>query len=80
MVVEIAGDDLLAGGADGAGEFGIELAQLLVGTRGGVLDDTEGAEDGAGHALPADLEVLEGALGLGAPVAVGGDLHGAHGV
>ena len=80
VVVEFAVDDLLGGAADGVGDFGVELAELLVGGGGGVLDDAHGADDRARHALAADLEVLDRALGLCAPIAVGGDLDLAHGV
>ena len=78
MIVELAVDDLAGSGANGIGEVPVELAEVLVRGRGGVLDHAEGAEDGAGHALAADAEVLERALGLGAPVAIGGDLDGPH--
>ena len=42
------------------------------------LIDGERADDLDRHPLAADLEVLERALGLGAPVAVGGDRDLAH--
>ena len=54
--------------------------QLGVHLGGGGLDDRERPQEGAGEAVPRDLEVLEGALGLGAPVAALLDLDLAHGV
>ncbi|MNI46339.1 hypothetical protein D3C73_1007980 [compost metagenome] len=80
MVVQLALDDFVGGGDDGVGQFGVQLAQVAVGLGGGALDDAQGADDRQGHLLPADLEVAERTLGLGAPVAVRGDLDGAEGV
>ena len=47
-------------------------SRLTSGAR--LLEDAEGADHLAREALAADPEVLERALGLGAPVAVGGNL------
>ncbi len=50
----------------------VEAAQLHVGFRRGALDDAEGADQRLRHAVAADLEILQRALGLRAPIAVGG--------
>ena len=71
----------LAGGVDdqrGAGL--VHLAQLGVGHRGGFFEQPERPDDGPGHLVFADGEVNERALGLRAPVGVGGNLDGPHGV
>lgn len=49
---------------------------------GSALENTECLDDGRGHAVLGlvDAEVLEGSLGLGAPVLVGGDLDLAKGI
>ena len=52
-------------------------AQLEVHERRGLLEDAERVDQLARHPVVADREVVEGALGLGAPVAVGGDVDGA---
>ena len=74
LVVELAVDHLLRGLADRLGELGIELAEPHVDPGRRELDDAERADQRRRHALAADLEVLQRALGLGAPVAVGLDL------
>ena len=52
----------------------------LVHPRRGQLDDAERPDEGGRHALAADAEVLQAALGLGAPVVVGRDLDRPEGV
>jgi len=80
VVVQLAFDHFIGGGDDGVGQLGVQLAQVAVGLGGGALDDAQGAHDRQGLLFPADLEVAERALGLRAPVAIGGDLDGAEGV
>ena len=80
MVVELAVDDLLGGCDDVLRQLGVKLAEFEVCFGGGALDDAQGANDGPGLLFPADLEVAEAALGLGAPVDGGVDLDGAEGV
>ncbi|KAI3478944.1 hypothetical protein L1887_59065 [Cichorium endivia] len=79
--VELAGDDLVGGLADGVSDLGVET-ELLVDGGGGLLEHAKGLDERLGHALlgSANVKVLEGALGLGAPVAVGGHLERAEGV
>jgi hypothetical protein len=57
-------------------------AVLHVDRRSSALEDTESAHNGWGHAVLGlvDLEVLEGALGLGSPVLVRRDLNFAKGI
>ncbi len=80
VVVELASDDFIAGGADGLDALIIHALglDLVVGEGGGFLEDAESVRDLAGHDLDADLEVLVAALRLCGPVAVGGHLHFAH--
>src|SRR5690606_12334266 len=75
VVVEVAGEDLVADARDEVGLVAPEPRELGVPLRGGPLEHGEAADHLAGHPLPADLEVLARALGLGPPVAVGGDPH-----
>ena len=78
VVVEFPFDDFPRGDAYRLGAPGVQLAEALVDGRGGVLDDGERAEHLHGHLLAADLEVLERALRLRAPVPVGGDADHSH--
>jgi len=80
VVVELAVDHLLGRGDDGRADLRVEAAQLHVGLGGGALDDAQGPDHRPRLLLPADLEVAEAALRLGAPIDVGGDLDGAEGV
>jgi hypothetical protein len=65
-------------------KLGVELTKTESNIDGGssALENTECLDDGRRHAVLGlvDLEVLEGSLSLGAPVAVGGDLDLAKGV
>ena len=80
MVVELAGDHFIAGGADGLDALIVHALglDLVVGEGGGFLEDAESVRDLARHDLNADLEVFVTALRLRGPVAVGGHLHLAH--
>ena len=64
-------DHLLRGLDDRACAAGIEQAERAVRLGGSALDDAERADQRARHALAADPEILDRALGLRAPVAVG---------
>src|SRR5262249_12553009 len=75
--VVLSGNDLVGGGDDGVGLGFVEDAELEVHLRGGALDLSESANEAGGHAVGADLEVLQRPLRLRAPEAVGGDLDGA---
>ena len=57
-----------------------QRAELAVGQRGGLLEHAERADHRPGKVLPADAEVMQRSLGLGAPVAVRGDRDLAHAV
>ena len=74
FVRQLAVDHLLGGFGDGLRELAVELPELAVDPGGGQLDDPERPDEGRRHALAADLEVLQGALGLGTPIAVRLDL------
>src|SRR5262249_57703594 len=65
---------------DRAGAFAIEEAEILVDEGARLLDQAERPDHLARKALAADLEMFERALRLRAPVAVGGNLDGAHAV
>ena len=76
MIVELTLDDVLRRFNDRVAELFVELAQSHVGFGRGALDDAEGAHDRCRLPLPTNLEIAEAALGLRAPVAVGGDFDG----
>ena len=80
VVVELAGDDLVAGLRDVVRDVGGQLAQLGVGQGRGLLQDAEGAHHRASphEGVASNVEVVQRTLGLSAPVAVRGDLNGAH--
>ncbi len=80
MIVPLAFGDLACGLIDGVAQFGVELAKLHVGPRGGLLLPGESADQGPRHGAFADREVFQGALGLRPPIAVGGNLYLADGV
>ena len=77
FAVVLAVDHLLRRHDDGFGELRIEIAQRVIGLGRALLDDAERADQGKRHALAADLEVAEAALGLRAPILAGGDFDGA---
>ena len=69
MVVEGAGHDLVGSRHDRIGELAVQRTIALVHLRRRTLHDAERAHQGQRHALAADLEVLQAALGLRAPIA-----------
>ncbi len=77
LAIVLAFDHLLRRRHDGLGELGIEVAQRVIGLGGAFLDDAERPDEGKRHALAANLEVAEAALGLRAPILAGGDFEGA---
>src|SRR5271154_738825 len=80
MVVEFSLDYLLGGLYHKLGFLRRQLAEFLVHFRAGALEQAECANDGARHPIEPDCEVQQRALGLRAPVAIGGDLDRAHAV
>ncbi len=70
MIVEFAFDHLLRRLHHGLTQLRIELAECHVGLRAGTLHNAERADNGLGLCLPADLEVAEAPLRLGAPIAI----------
>src|SRR5688572_9136854 len=80
MIVELGVDHLLRGLGDGAGALSVDQLERQVHLGRGALDDAKRADQRPRHALGADPEVLNGTLGLRAPVAVGCDLDRAEGV
>ncbi len=80
MVVEFSADDFVGCLGDEAGLFGGEFAEILIDQRSGFFEDAEGANQLGRHGVFADVEVDEGAGGLGAVVAVDGDFDLAHAV
>ena len=71
-----AGNDLVGGLGDGGGAGVVEQAKTLVHPRRGTFDEGQGADDLDRLAFARDVEVLQGALGLGAPQPVGRDFDG----
>ena len=78
--VERALGDLVRGLDDEVGAPVVELAEVAVDGGGGALQDPERPDEGLGHRLGADVEVVQGALGLRAPVVVSGDFDLPHAV
>ncbi len=62
-----AAQDLVGGGHDGLGLAGGQQPQGVVDPGTGGLDAGQGMDDLHGLALPRDVEVVQGALGLGPP-------------
>eukprot|EP01136_Pigoraptor_vietnamica_P003255 Opistho-1_new@32269 len=77
FVDQLAADDLVGRLHDGISDLRVE-AKLHVDLCRRLLENTEGLDEGLGHALTvtANLKVLERALRLRAPVTVGGDVDG----
>ncbi|EMA65853.1 30S ribosomal protein S5 [Halorubrum kocurii JCM 14978] len=75
LVVVLARDDLVGGGDDRVGGVVVDEVQVAVRLRGRLLDDAERADEPPAHRDPRDREVLDGALGLRAPVGVRRHLH-----
>ena len=81
MVIELSGDDFVANLADELALLFGEHTQLLVGDGCGLFQESEGMDDFLRHRCGrADGEVVDGALGLGAPITVGRDFDRSHGV
>ena len=80
LVVVAAVDHLGGRGGDGLGHLRIEPAEILVHQGGRLLDEAEGVDERRRHVLGADLEVLDRALGLRAPIPVRRDLDRPEGV
>ena len=82
VVVERSGNHLVGRLHDQLHGSGRELPQFAVGQRRTLLENAERLLDRPAplKAFGANLEVVARPLGLGAPVAVGGDVHLAHAV
>ena len=80
MIVELAVDHLPCGARDGGGAALVEQSEFTIGQCGGELDDAERVNDRDRHPVLADAEILPGALGLGAPIAVDGNVDRAEAV
>ena len=65
---------------NGVGQRGVEIPQFRVGARGSMLDESQRADEGARHFQAARREILNGALGLGAPQGGRRDVERAHAV
>ena len=80
VLVELALAHFLRGRGDGFAELRVEPAERHVHVGSCALDDAERAHDRLGLLLPADLEIAERALRLGAPIFIGRHLDGAEAV
>ena len=78
--VERAGDGLVGGAQDGVALPVGQPAGRGVDQRAGLLDHAIGVVDGLRHEVAADVEMQQRTLGLRTPVAVGRNLHVAHGI
>ena len=74
VVVELALDHLARGADDRVRPARVDEAELAIGLGCGQLDDAERMHERNRHAVFPNTEILPGALGLRAPIAVGGDL------
>ncbi len=63
---------------DGCGQFGRQLAQPPIHSRGGALDQPQRADEGPRKTQPADRKILNRPLRLRAVQRIGGDAHLAH--
>ena len=70
LVVVLAVDDLVGGLHDQLRLLGRELAEVLVGEGGGLLEDGHAPDDGLRHAVVADGEMMERPLRLRPPVPI----------
>ena len=67
LVGMLSGRDLERGRRDRRGELRLEFAEFAIGLGRSPLDQAEGADQRSRHGQAADLEILDCALGLGAP-------------
>ena len=74
VIVELALDHFARGAGDGPGSARVDQAEFAIGLRRRQFDDAECVHDLDRHAIAADPEVLPRAFGLGAPIAIGGDV------
>ena len=80
LVVELALRHVGCRRRDRFGEGGREKPEVLVHEGCGLLDERKRLDERNRHALAADAEILQGALGLRAPKALRGNLDWAEGV
>jgi hypothetical protein len=80
VVVELSVDHLVRRLRDQLDLLGGQHPQLAVGHGGGLLEDSQRPDHGTGEMVAADAEVMQGALCLGAPIAICRDLDFAHAV
>ncbi len=78
VAVQRAREDFVAHLRDAGGAFLIQHAQVAIGLRGGLFENCKRANDLPRHLFGADGEILQAALGLRPPIAVGGHPHLAH--
>src|SRR6185436_19641891 len=76
LVIEATIDHILSSAHDEVDLVGWQLVQLAVRERGALLEDSEGADDGAIPAISfhADRKIAVRTFRLGAPEAIVGDL------
>ncbi len=77
MIVEGSGGHFPGGGNDRRADGLIEQAKGHIGGGGRFLLQSERVDDFDGHDFAADGEILQRALGLGPPIAIGGNLDNA---
>ena len=80
MIVEGAVDHFVGRAADCVGYWAIQQPKLLMDRRHRFFYHTECPEKGTGHPVAADGEIIQGSLGLGAPVPMGRNFHRTEGI
>ncbi len=80
LLIELAVDHLLRCRDDGVRERPIELAERGIRLSRALFDKAERMDERDRHPFPADFEVAEAPLGLGAPVMVGWHFDGAESI
>ena len=78
MLSPFSGQHFVSGGDDRPGFLRRQQSEILVNLRRRPLGQRQGVYQLPGHFFGRDAEMLQRALGLGAPEFIGRDLDGAH--
>ncbi len=80
MIVETPGDHFIRGFCDQARLLFVQLAEIAIHERGGFFQNPEGVNQLGRHCVTSDIEMVERALGLGAPIPIGRNFDRPHAV